>query len=91
MRTFLKKFILWFVRIDYKLITREKLAKEIGKRIKEIRKKKGISLKHFELHENSLSRGRMSEYESGKRLPPLDKIYKIAEVLGAKISEIIKD
>ena len=73
------------------LITRDKLAKEIGKRIKEIREKKGISLKQFELYENSIARGRMSEFENGSRLPSIIILYRIAEVLGVKVSEIIKD
>lgn len=77
--------------IHKRLITREKLAKEVGKRIREIREKKGISLRQFELHENSIGRGRMSEFEDGTRLPSLHNLYKIAEILGVKVSEIIKD
>jgi transcriptional regulator with XRE-family HTH domain len=73
------------------LITRDKLAIDIGKRIKEIREKKGISLKQFELYENGIARGRMSEFENGSRLPSILNLYRIAEVLGAKISDIIKD
>lgn len=73
------------------MITRGKLAIDIGKRIKEIREKKGISLKQFELYENGIARGRMSEFENGSRLPSLLNLYRIAEVLGVKISDIIKD
>jgi len=73
------------------LVTRDKLAKEIGKRIKEIREKKGISLKQFELYENGIARGRMSEFENGSRLPSLLNIYRIAEILGVKTSDIVKD
>jgi transcriptional regulator with XRE-family HTH domain len=73
------------------LVTRDKLAKDIGKRIKEIREKKGISLKQFEVFENSIARGRMSEFENGSRLPSLLNIYRIADLLGVKVSDIIKD
>ena len=73
------------------MITRGKLAKEIGKRIKEIRERKGISLKQFELYENSIARGRMSEFENGNRLPSIINLYRIADVLGVKVSDIIND
>lgn len=71
--------------------TREKLAKEIGKRIKEIREEKGMSLKQFEVQENSIGRGRMSEFENGSRLPSILNLYRIADILGVGISDIIKD
>ena len=73
------------------LITREKLAINIGKRIREIREKKGISLKQFENHENSLERGDMSEIENGNTLPTVFTLYKIAQILGVKISDFIKE
>lgn len=73
------------------LITREKLAINIGKRIREIREKKGISLKQFENHENSLERGDMSQIENGNTLPTVFTLYKIAQILGVKISDFIKE
>jgi transcriptional regulator with XRE-family HTH domain len=73
------------------LITRDKLAKEIGKRIREIREKKGISLKQFENYENSIERGDLSQIENGIKLPTVFTLYKIAQILGVKISEFIKE
>ncbi|HMV09318.1 MAG TPA: helix-turn-helix transcriptional regulator [Cyclobacteriaceae bacterium] len=73
------------------MLTRHKLAKEIGYRIREIRVKKGISLKDFEIHENAISRGSLSEIESGKTLASVMTLYKIAQVLGVKISDFIKE
>lgn len=73
------------------LITRDKLAKEIGKRIREIREKKGISLKQFENYENSIERGDLSLIENGIKLPTVFTLYKIAQILGVKISDFIKE
>lgn len=73
------------------MLTRDKLALDIGRRIKEIREKKGISLKQFELYENGIARGRMSEFENGTRLPSIINLYRIADALGVRISDIIKD
>lgn len=73
------------------LLTRDKLATEIGQRIREIREKKGISLKEFETFENSIERGNLSEIENGNSLPSVYTLYKIAQVLGVKISDFIKE
>ena len=73
------------------MITREKLAINIGKRIREIREKKGISLKQFENFENSVERGDMSQIENGNTLPTVYTLFKIAQVLGVKISDFIKE
>lgn len=72
------------------LITRDKLAENVGKRIKEIRQKKGISLKQLENFENSIERGDLSEIENGKKLPTLYTLYKLAQILGVKISDFTK-
>lgn len=73
------------------LLTREKLAKDIGQRIREIREKKGISLKEFETYENSIERGNLSEIENGNTLASVFTLYKIAQILGVKISDFIKE
>lgn len=79
---------------DYKqkiLLTREKLAKDIGQRIREIREKKGISLKEFETYENSIERGNLSEIENGNTLASVFTLYKIAQILGVKVADFIKE
>lgn len=73
------------------MLTREKLAKEIGQRIREIREKKGISLKEFETYENSVERGNLSEIENGNTLASVFTLYKIAQILGVKVSDFIKE
>jgi len=73
------------------LLTREKLAKEIGQRIREIREKKGISLKEFETYENSIERGNLSEIENGNTLASIFTLYRIAQILGVKVSDFIKE
>lgn len=73
------------------MLTREKLAKEIGQRVREIREKKGISLKEFETYENSIERGNLSEIENGNTLPSVFTLYKIAQILGVKVSDFVKE
>lgn len=72
------------------MITRDQLAENVGKRIREIREKKGISLKQLENFENSIERGDVSEIENGKKLPTLYTLYKLALILGVKISDFTK-
>ena len=56
----------------------------IGNRIKEIRKGQGLSQK--QLHEKSgVTETEISYYETGKRVPTLPNIAKIAHALGATI------
>ncbi|GCC53228.1 XRE family transcriptional regulator [Chryseotalea sanaruensis] len=73
------------------MLTRKKLAEEIGQRIREARVKKGLSLKDFETYENSIERGNLSEIENGNTLPSVYTLYKIAQILGVKISDFIKE
>ena len=73
------------------LITRDDLAVKIGQRIREIREKKGISLKQFENYEDSLERSNMSQIENGTILPTVYTLYKIAQILGVRVSDFIKE
>jgi transcriptional regulator with XRE-family HTH domain len=75
----------------HSLITREDLAIKIGQRIREIREKKGISLKQFENYEDSLERSNMSQIENGVIMPTVFTLYKIAQILGVKVSDFIKE
>jgi transcriptional regulator with XRE-family HTH domain len=72
------------------LISKLKFQKDIGKRIKEIREKKGISLKDFESRDNSIDRSDLSKIENGHKAPALYTLYKIASVLEEDIAEFFK-
>lgn len=62
----------------------------IGLRIKELRDKKNMSQE--ELGDRlGVSKAQISKYEKGQNEPPLDKIKKIAEILGVRTEDLIKD
>lgn len=67
-----------------------RLAKALGRRIKEVRKSKGISLKHFEAIEHSISRSALSEIENGKRIPSLITTFRIARTLNVPLSDLFE-
>lgn len=49
------------------LKTKQQFAKHLGKKIRKVRTLKGISLKHFEALEHSISRHALSDIEQGKK------------------------
>jgi transcriptional regulator with XRE-family HTH domain len=72
------------------LISKQKFQKEIGKRIREVREKKGISLKEFESRDNALDRSELSKIENGQKSPTLYTLYKIAFVLDVDLVEFFR-
>jgi len=70
--------------------SKDKLAKSLGKRIKELRLKKNISLKQFEVLENAIDRHSLSNIESGKKLPSIYTAYKIAAILEIDLADLMK-
>jgi len=64
----------------------EKLGLRIGKNITAIRKKKNLTLEKL-AYENDISKGYLSEVESGKKLPSLKMLKKIAEALEVDIKD----
>jgi transcriptional regulator with XRE-family HTH domain len=73
------------------MISKEKFNKDIGKRIKEIRQQKGISLKDFESRDNAVDRSNLSKIESGRKAPTLYTLYKIALILEVDMQAFFKD
>lgn len=57
-------------------------------RIKEIRKEKGMTAAELAKAVNTTPVS-ISRYETGKRLPSIEKAYEIAKVLGVTIDELI--
>lgn len=72
------------------MISKQKLQKEIGKRIRDIREKKGISLKEFESRDNAIDRSDLSKIENGIKAPTIYTLYKIATILEEDIAEFFK-
>lgn len=69
---------------------KDKFQKELGKRIRQVRKAKGFSLKQLEALDGSIDRSHLSKIENGTYTPDLYTIYKIASLLEEDISEFFK-
>lgn len=69
--------------------SRQNFAKLFGKRVREIRESRKISLKHFEALENSFSRNALSDIETGKKVPNLYTVYRISIVLKVPIEKLL--
>lgn len=63
------------------------LSKRIGAKITLIRNKRGLTLEKL-AYENDISKGYLSELESGKKLPSLKMLERIAEALEVDIKEL---
>jgi transcriptional regulator with XRE-family HTH domain len=72
------------------LVSKEKFHKELGKRIREIREKKGLSLRDVEAHDNSIDSAQLSRFENGEKVPMIYTLYKIAIILEVDISDFFK-
>lgn len=65
-----------------------KIRKEIGKRIKHIRKQRGLSQTEVSV-EAGLDSSYYSKIERGEVNPSLKKLYKVIRALGVKSSDIL--
>lgn len=66
------------------------LESEIGKRIKEHRKKKGITLREL-AEKTGFTKGYLSKIEKSKKAPPISTLILIIKALGITISEILEE
>jgi transcriptional regulator with XRE-family HTH domain len=66
----------------------ERLIKKFGRNLKEIREKKGISLRDLAL-EADLSANTISEIELGKRDPRMTTVVKLASALGIDPADLL--
>ena len=65
------------------------LNKKIGQRIKELRKKQGITMEKL-AYESGISKGGLSELERGMKEPRISTLVKIVENLDVSLSEFFK-
>jgi transcriptional regulator with XRE-family HTH domain len=65
----------------------DKLAKRIGKKISDIRRKRSITSEKL-AYENGISKGYMSDIENGKKIPSIKTLDQIATALGVDIREL---
>ncbi len=65
----------------------EKLAREVGRRIREHRTAKGLSQYDFDdIHQNSVSR-----YERGEAIPSLPVLLRLAEALKCRVADLVPE
>ena len=69
-------------------MTEEDFLKKIGKRIKQIRKEKGLSQQQFAAALD-YEKSNASRLESGKINPKIGTLYKVAKVLNVTLSYLI--
>lgn len=65
----------------------DKLARRIGKRISDIRRKRGMTSEKL-AYENGISKGYMSDIENGKKTPSIKTLDQIATALNVDIREL---
>jgi len=71
-------------------MNKDELLKAFGKRVREVRKMKGISQEELSF-ETEFDRTYISFIERGQRNPSLTTIYKIAEALEVEASDIFPE
>jgi transcriptional regulator with XRE-family HTH domain len=67
----------------------EAVYKELGQRIVEARKKKGMSQEQLAT-KSEIDRSHMGFIEQGRRKPTLSTLYKIADTLGVSLEQLFK-
>jgi len=73
------------------LISKQKFQNTLGKRMKEIRESKGLSLRDVEAHDNSIDSGQLSRFENGEQVPMLFTLYKLSLILKVNIREFFPE
>jgi transcriptional regulator with XRE-family HTH domain len=64
----------------------DSLAKRLGSRIAEIRRKKGMTSEQL-AQENGISKGYLSDIENGNKLPSLLMLERLAKVLKISLKD----
>ena len=73
------------------LISKQKFQENLGQRIREIREKRGLSLRDIEAHDNSIDSAQLSRFENGEKIPMLYTLYKLALILRVDIRDFFAD
>jgi transcriptional regulator with XRE-family HTH domain len=66
------------------------MARQIGRRVRELRETRGLSQDELASHAGLGSQGALSNVEQGKRLPSLPTVLALADALGVPLTEIIE-
>lgn len=73
------------------ILNRQKFNKQLGKRIRQIREEKGISIKNFETKDFSIDKANLSKIENGLRIPSTYTLYIISRILDVDIREFFSE
>ena len=69
---------------------KEKYSKALGKRIRSLRESKDISIKDFEVLEDSIDRHALSRIENGKTTPSTYTLFKICKALNVSQAQLLQ-
>lgn len=64
------------------------IRKDLGKRIKQLRKEKGLTQKEL-ANQIGSSHAQLNKYESGLNTPPLDRLLLLAEILETSVDYLL--
>lgn len=76
--------------IAKKMKEKERYSKILGMRIRSLRESKNISIKDFEVIENSIDRHALSRIENGKTTPSVYTLFKICKVLNVSQAQLLE-
>jgi transcriptional regulator with XRE-family HTH domain len=71
-------------------LSKTAFSKKLGGRIRELRERKGISLREFELMDESMDRHALSKIENGVTSPSAFTLYRIARIVGVQVGDFFK-
>lgn len=74
-----------------KVVKKTQFGKKLGAVVRRMREAKGISLKQFEVMDSSFDKSMMSRIEKGQTVPNSYTIYRICEIIGITMSELMKE
>lgn len=63
------------------------IGKQLGKRLTVVRKKKGMTAEKL-AYENGISKGYLSDIESGKKVPTVKMLARLAAALGVPVRDL---
>jgi transcriptional regulator with XRE-family HTH domain len=69
---------------------KDRYSKALGKRIRSLRESKNISIKDFEVLENSIDRHALSRIENGKTTPSAYTLFKISKALNVPQAQLLQ-
>ena len=64
---------------------------KFGEKLRALRQRRGITLNELAQLTGYANHSRISQFETGKRKPTLDFVYKVAEVFGVSFDFLLND